>query len=273
MRSVKQANIVIGFVQVPINLYKAAKPDKLNLKSLCTCGKPPKMHILCPTKECGELIPKDQIPSDVPVIHVDSESTLIPKRYSSWFGVPDRGYQYANGEFITLSKEELDKVAESRKKYDSLTVVKMVDFKTLSMRYALEDAYFGLPPEDANEAGLKAYSLIVETLDQKGSAMLSYLSIRDKVHRVVILADKDQGILMVYKLSERRDIPYAVSQAEVNEGEKAQISQILEAVKDDDVTLDPPEDPIFDLIKEKVEKQYHLNGLGQTTLGAGEEEA
>jgi len=58
-----------------------------------------------------------------------------------------------------------------------------------------------------------------------------------------------------------------------NAYQKAQIAQILEAVRDDDVTLDPPDDPIFDLIKEKVEKQYQLNGLGQTTLGAGEEEA
>lgn len=273
MRSVKQANIVIGFVQVPINLYKAAKPDKLNLKSLCECGKAPKMHILCQTKECGEIVSREKVPADVPVIHDGSETVLVPKRYSSWFGVPDRGYEYAKGEYITLSKEELESVAESRKKYDSLTVVKMVDFKRLSMRYALEDAYFGLPPEDANEAAVKAYSLIVETLDQRGTAMLSYLSIRDKVHRVVILADRDQGILMVYKLTERRDLPYTPSRAEVNEGEKAQIAQILDAVKDEDVTLDPPEDPIFDLIKEKVEKQYRLNGLGQTTLGAGEEEA
>ena len=82
MKALRKIPISIGFVQIPeLELFHAKTTDKLDLKSLCSCGSRPKMRIACP--HCQE-------------------------EYTSWQKVPNRGYPISKSEFITFSQEEME---------------------------------------------------------------------------------------------------------------------------------------------------------------------
>ncbi len=81
MKALRKIPVSIGFVQIPkLELFHAKTTDKLDLKSLCSCGSRPKMRITCP--HCQE-------------------------EYTSWQKVPNRGYPISKSEFIIFSQEEV----------------------------------------------------------------------------------------------------------------------------------------------------------------------
>lgn len=93
MKALRKIPISIGFVQIPeLELFHAKTTDKLDLKSLCSCGSRPKMRIACP--DCQE-------------------------EYTSWQKVPNRGYPISKSEFIIFSQEELESVRNNARKYEA----------------------------------------------------------------------------------------------------------------------------------------------------------
>lgn len=223
MRAVADTTLAVGIFQVPVKMFKASATDSLNLKSVCECGTVPKMRIDCPNCQA---------------------------QYSSWYAVPNRMYKSGDTE-IVLTKEEMANLPIE--KIDVLKVIRIVDFKKVGVYYALGSCYFILPPEDASVETLKAYSVIVKALDQKGWAMLTHFTMRHKTYRFAVISDSEQMTLMAYKLQFKRTLPYEIHGVEASELEANQVSSLLEVAYEDRVELEEEENPLLDLIERKLE--------------------
>ncbi len=230
MKALRKIPVSIGFVQIPeLELFHAKTTDKLDLKSLCSCGSRPKMRIACP--DCQE-------------------------EYTSWQKVPNRGYPISKSEFVIFSQEELESVRNNARKYETIEIEKVVDFKKLAVRYCFGDMYYLLPSSDANQITMKAYWLILSALDKEGWALLSKITLRNKVHRIALISDRAMGIIVGYKLSDRRDLPYEVARMDATEKEYEGLSSILRSAFSDDVEYPAEPDPLLAEIEKRLETIY-----------------
>ena len=268
-RSIKETSITIGFVQVPVALFKAGQDDTLDLKSLCECGHPPQQFIVCKNPGCGTKAFTDQdVRDDIgngQVVLQGPDGAFAARRYASWQATPKRGYEWTKGKYVELTADEM-KAARSSVKYDTFEVVKTADFKDVATRYVLGDPLYVLPPEDGNTVTKKAYSLVTEALDQKGMALLAKLTVREKSYRYAIVADKAANVMMAYVLSERRPLPYTPEKQSVTAAETGQVQGILQGVYSTDALMDPLPDPLLDLLQEKIAATQRLPGIGQPIL-------
>ena len=235
----KDTSLDFGFVQVPVSIFTAAEDDELDLRSLCH-DKPPRMTVRC--EEGGE-------------------------EFTSWQKVPQRGYEWAKGEFIILSPEEIASAKEKRTKVETMKVEKAVDFEKTGTRYVYTGGYVVLPQEKSPETARGNYRAIVEVLQEAGRAVLCRFAPRDKVRHYAVAAN-DEGFLVAYEIRERRPLPYAVSKAAADPKVKAQAKMLVESIHTDDVALEKEEDPLFELIRQKVEATQGslLPGIGQTSM-------
>jgi len=268
-RSIKETTITIGLVQVPVSLYKASQETDLNLKSLDECGTPPRQVIVCENPTCGTPLPD---PADVDralkageVVRAGPQGAYAAKRFASWFSVPKRGYEWAKGQFVELTKEEID-AAKSEVKYETFEVAKSTDFKAVAMNYVLSDPVYLLPPEDANKPAKESYSLIAAALDQGGSALLAYLTVRDRTYRYAIVADQKANVLMAYQLQERRELPYTPEKYPSDPKKVAQVQAVLGSVQDPDPSIEPVRDAVMELLEQKIAATQKLPGIGQPII-------
>jgi len=280
-RSIKETSITIGFVQVPVCLYKADQNTDLDFRSLCGCGKPPRQLIVCENPECGTTVKDDGNDAAYadPVIKsaiangsvvrrglTNGEDVLfVAKRYGSWQETPKKGYEWARGQFVELTSQEM-KEARGKEKHDTFEVSKTVDFKSLATGYVLSEPVYLLPPDGANKVTKKAFALITESLDQQGMALLALLTLRDRTYRYAIVADKTKNVMMAYKIEDRRDLPYSPEKEEVTTAEAAQVKGILQGMYSQDATLAAPPDPLMEMLEVRIAATEKLPGIGQSVL-------
>ncbi|MFC0331480.1 Ku protein [Paenibacillus sepulcri] len=82
MRSMWKGTISFGLVNIPVSMYKATEEHKTHFRSLhVTCQQPIQYRKWCPA--CQREIGQGEI---------------------------IRGYEYAQGSFVTLTEEEMDKL-------------------------------------------------------------------------------------------------------------------------------------------------------------------
>ncbi len=220
----KETSISIGFVQLPVSLFKATADASLDLKSLCECGKAPKQTIVCPS--CA-------------------------RTYTSWATVPNRGYQLPTGQYAIVSLEEV-KNAKGAEKHDSFEVQKTVPFTHLATRYVLSDPMFLLPPEGTNNIAKKGYNVVADALDEGNMALLAYLTLRDKTYRYAIVADRTENVLLAYQLNERRPLPYEPDHVAVTEAERKSLQGTLQGIWSEDPEIPAPKDALLELIEERI---------------------
>lgn len=223
-RSIKETTISIGFVQLPVSLFKATADATLDLRSLCECGQAPKQAIAC--ESCG-------------------------KTYTSWATVPNRGYKLPTGQYAIVSLEEV-KNAKAGVKYDSFEVQKTVPFTHLATRYVLSDPLFLLPPEGTNNVAKKGYNVVTDALDAGNMALLAYLTLRDRTYRYAIVADRAENALLAYELKDRRPLPYEPDHVAVTEAEKKSLQGTLQGLWSEDPEIPAPKDGLVELIEERI---------------------
>jgi len=233
----KDTALDFGFVQVPVAIFPACQDDELSLSSLCH-GKAPKMTIKC--EEGGE-------------------------EYRSWNKVPERGYKWAEGEYIILTPEEIAEAKAQRPKVDSMKVEKAVDFLKVGTRYGFDQPYRVMPPEKANETSRAAYRAVYETIKETGKAVLVKFAPRDKVRHYALIADED-GVILAYPIVEKRPLPYPVPTTPADKKTKTQAALTIQSVESDDPVFEQEPDPIFDLVQKKLTEKSLIPGIGETTL-------
>lgn len=154
--------ISFGLVSIPVNLFPAVRESRVSLRMLSPEGAPLKREYVG-----GESAKELE----------ETETT--------------RGFEMPNGKVVTISDEELDRLAPEKSRTIDLRL--FVSRDEISPMY-YERAYFLTPNDDT----AKAYRLLAEVMERKGRAGVATFVMRGKEHLVAILAEG--GILRAQTL-------------------------------------------------------------------------
>jgi DNA end-binding protein Ku len=152
-RSFWSGTLTFGLVSVPVALYPANRPQRVSLRVLAPDGTPLRREYFDPKTHRK----------------VTNDSLV-------------RGFELDEGEFVTVTEEELESV-EPEKTRD-------IDLRLFVPREQVDPLYFDrayyLTP--AGES-TKAYKLLAETMEQTGRAGIATFVMRDKEYLIAILAE------------------------------------------------------------------------------------
>jgi DNA end-binding protein Ku len=152
-RSFWSGTLTFGLVSVPVALYPANRPQRVSLRMLAPDGTPLRREYFDPKTHRK----------------VTNDSLV-------------RGFELDEGEFVTVTEEELESV-EPEKTRD-------IDLRLFVPREQVDPLYFDrayyLTP--AGES-TKAYKLLAETMEQTGRAGIATFVMRDKEYLIAILAE------------------------------------------------------------------------------------
>jgi len=162
-RAIWSGSISFGMVSIPVKLYGATESKDISFHLVhATCGTRLKQVRWCPTDE----------------VEVPWSETV-------------RGYEYAKGEYVTLTDEDFEKLPlPSRHTIDLTAFVKATEIDPVYY----ERSYYLTPDERAE----KAYALLLQALDKKGLTALATITIRKK-EQLCALRPRD-GVVMLETL-------------------------------------------------------------------------
>jgi DNA end-binding protein Ku len=199
--------LTFGLVSIPVNLYPANRESRVSLRMLGPGGQPLSREYYAP--KTGE--------------DLESMETI-------------RGYEVRKGKYVTITDEELERLApEKSRDIDLRVFVKRDEIPPLYFKRA----YF-LTPADKSA---KAYRLLAETMDRTKRAGIATFVMRGKEYLVAIFADR--GILRANTLrfSDEIRTPQAVGLPKKKEEQpKGLVRQFESAIaRLTRKTLDPKE--------------------------------
>jgi DNA end-binding protein Ku len=168
MRAVWSGTIGFGLVNIPIKLYSAVQDSRLDLDML---DKKDHAHIKFKrvNEETGKEVPWEQIV---------------------------KGYLY-NDEYIILEDEDFQEASPEKSKI--ITIESFVE------QAEIDDIYFETPYYiEPDKAGIKAYELLLKTLQKTGKAGLGRFVLRTSEHLAIIRPREDY--LMLQQLRFEQEI-------------------------------------------------------------------
>jgi DNA end-binding protein Ku len=125
-----------------------------------------------------------------------------------------KGYEYSKGQYVTVSKEELEKITpQTAREMQILEFVKLAEVDPIYF----ETSYYVTP----DRAGERAYSLLFAALQKSGYVALAQFAMHNREHVVVIRAARTGIVLhtMFYETEIRRDDEYRADTSGVNDRE------------------------------------------------------
>ncbi len=152
--------LTFGLISVPIRLFSAGRSERISFNQLHKeCHSRLRQSLFCPT--CNRMV----------------ERTEIVK-----------GYEHEKDQYVLFSDEELQKVAPtSSQTMEILEFVKLLDVDPLYY-----DTSYLVVPE---EAGRKAYHLLVKTLEESSYAAVAKLTMHQREY-TVILRPRAKGLTL-----------------------------------------------------------------------------
>lgn len=191
-----KGHLTFGLVSIPIRVHAAARSERIHLNQLHReCHSRVRQPLYCPT--CERMLDRGEI---------------------------IKGYEYEKDQYVLVEEEEVKKIAPS-----SSTAMEILEFVRLSeVDPIYYDSSYLLVPE---EAGRKAYFLLVETMEESGYAGIAKLVMHQREH-TVILRPRQNGITLhtVYYENEIRQVEeYGQTDSiEVKAQEKKLAKQLIE---------------------------------------------
>ena len=196
--------ISFGLISIPVRLFAAARPDRISFNQVHEpCNSRIKQQVWCPT--CERIVER---------------SELV------------KGYEADKGSFVIVTDEDIKKVApESQETMEILEFVKLDEVDPLYF-----DASYYLTPE---EAGRRAYHLLLETMRKTGYAAMAKLAMHQREYTVII-RPREEGLTLhtIFYANEVRAIPeYGQTKGiEVKPAEIKLAEQLVESLAN---TFDP----------------------------------
>lgn len=144
-RSIWKGSITFGLITIPVGLYTAIEDKDISFRLL--------------SAKSGGRIRYERVDTKTGD-EVDWDDIV-------------KGYEYADGQYVTFTHEELDKIPS-----DSIRSIDVVQFVSVDQvdPIAYERSYYVAPEETA----VKAYSLLIRALEESGRVGLAKVTIRDK---------------------------------------------------------------------------------------------
>ena len=140
-----------GLISVPIRLHVAARSDRIGFNQLHKeCHSRIRQRLHCPV--CDRQVER---------------SELV------------KGYEYEKDNYVLVEEEEVKKVTpQSGSTMEILEFVKLEEVDPLYF----DSSFFALP----EEAGKKAYELLVRTMEEAGYAAVAKVSMHQREHTVLV---------------------------------------------------------------------------------------
>ena len=145
-----------GLISVPIRLHVAARSDRIGFNQLHKeCHSRIRQRLYCPV--CDRQVER---------------SELV------------KGYEYEKDNYVLVEEEEVKKVTpQSGSTMEILEFVKLEEVDPLYF----DSSFFAVP----EEAGQKAYELLVRTMEEAGYAAVAKMSMHQREHTVLVRPRKN----------------------------------------------------------------------------------
>ena len=201
-RPVWKGHIVFGLVSVPVELHAAEHRADISFH-LVDSRNAARVRYERVNSETGEEVPWDKIV---------------------------KGYEYADGSYVLLSEEELERAAVEMTR--TIEIDQFIDVGTIDVRY-FERPYLIVPAK----GGEKGYVLLREGIAQHGVAGVATIVIRARQHLAAVVAQGDALVLELLRFPQELrdldeyDIPTGgLRKYKVSEKEVELASQLIEGM-------------------------------------------
>jgi DNA end-binding protein Ku len=224
-RAIWSGSISFGLVTVPVELYSAWRRGGVALRMLGPSGTPLVRQYVCPRD--GDVLSGDEI---------------------------ERGYEVKDGEFVTVTDEELERVAPGRSR--DIALERFVPRDSIDPAFFTR-SYVLMPGGEQ----IKAYTLLAATLEESRRAAIARFVMRGKAYAVAIFADR--GILRAETLRFGDEVRTArdVRLPEPEEVDAARVAKMAARVKglsesalDESELRDGPAEDVVALARRKLER-------------------
>jgi DNA end-binding protein Ku len=160
-RAIASGTISFGLVSIPVKLFTAASSEQLRFNMLHSkCGGRLKQQMVCPTD--NEI--------------VERESTV-------------RGYEYARGQYVTFTEEELKALEAERS--NAIEIVEFVPLPSVDFVQVERSYYLG-----PDKGGDKAYRLLSQSMEEAEKVAVGRWGARGKEQLVLVRPYGDDGLIL-----------------------------------------------------------------------------
>ncbi len=191
--SVWKGHLTFGLISIPIGLFSAARSERISFNQLhSVCHSRIRQPQFCPT--CNRMVERSEIV---------------------------KGYEHEKDQYVLVDDKDLEKIAPSSAR--TMEILEFVKLAEIDPIYY--DASYYVVPEDA---GRKAYTLLMKTMQESGYAGIARLAMHQREYTVFI-RPKDGGLTLhtMYYPNEVRQVaeygqagPVDVKQQEVRLAEQ-----------------------------------------------------
>ncbi len=196
--TVWKGHLTFGLISIPIHLFSAARGERLSFNQLHKeCHSRLKQPLYCPT--CQRMVERSEIV---------------------------KGYEHEKEQYVLVEDEELAKVAPPSAR--AMEILEFVHLDSIDPLY-FDASYFMVP----EEAGRKAYQLLVKTMEGSGYAAIAKLWMHQREYTVIV-RPRSNGLTlhtMYYENEIRQVAEYGQSDGiEVKEQEVKLAQQLVESL-------------------------------------------
>jgi DNA end-binding protein Ku len=212
--------ISFGLVSIPIRLYAAARPARINLHQLhSVCKTRLRQPLYCPT--CERNVPRSEVV---------------------------KGYEEEDGTYVLVDPEEIKKITpESSRAMDILSFVKASEVDPLFF----DSSYFIVPEAE----GRKAYQLLLKTLEDSQRVAIAKITIHQREYTAFI-RPYDHGLALhtMYFANEIREAPgYGKTDNVKLRPEEVKLAEQLVATLSEEFHLEKYHDEFQARLKQLIE--------------------
>jgi DNA end-binding protein Ku len=165
--------ISFGLITIPVRLFAAARTERVSFNQIHNvCGGRIKQQTFCP--QCDRIVER---------------SELV------------KGYEVEKDRYVIVNDEEIKAIAPASS--DTMEIVEFVKADGIDPIY-YDSSYFMVP----EEAGKKAYRLLLETMRKSGYSAIAKITMHQREYTVVVRPHAD-GLLLhtMFYPEEVREVP------------------------------------------------------------------
>ncbi len=196
--AVWKGHLTFGLISIPIRLFSAARGERISFNQLHKeCHTRLRQPLFCPT--CNRMVERSEVV---------------------------KGYEYEKDQYVLFTDEELEKIAPpSARTMEILEFVKQDEVDPLHF----DASYFATP----EEAGQKAYRLLVDAMEETGYAAIAKLCMHQREYTVII-RPRASGLTLhtMFYVNEIRQVAEygQTDKIELKEQEKKLARQLIESL-------------------------------------------
>lgn len=158
--SVWKGHLTFGLISIPIGLFSAARSERISFNQLhSVCHSRIRQPQFCPT--CNRMVERSEIV---------------------------KGYEHEKDQYVLVEEKDLEKIAPSSAR--TMEILEFVKLDEIDPIYY--DASYYVVPEDA---GRKAYTLLMKTMQESGYAGIARLAMHQREYTVIV-RPKDGGLTL-----------------------------------------------------------------------------